>query len=35
MSERDSSSDPFAIHETIALSVCLIFALFLMDRCGL
>lgn len=35
MSNRDSSEDPFMIHETVAFSVCLIFALFLLERCGL
>lgn len=34
MSDRDSS-DPFFIHETVAFAVCLVFALFLVQRCGL
>lgn len=34
MSDRDSS-DPFFIHETVAFSVALIFAIYLLERCGL
>ena len=37
--ERDAefrdSTDPFFIHETVAFSIGLIFAVFLMTRCGL